>query len=894
MQQAPSLSSEPSAGINRLGGAALLAKPGGQGKDGRPDDDRPGETAGAGFAAEVFALLAKAAERQSGGPPGPAAGMDRAALFAVLEKLEAELKAYGSGDGFLDKKNFAKLEAGLRAWHSRQAGESQDNAGAEPARGTPSPQHRDKTEREGAEPQNASSGGCGGAEGREGSLEQFDRLTRELQNALAQLAHIEARQSGLPSSLPVSRIPRESFAGQAGESTLALLAKQIDLLRQQLTERFESGLAAAMLEVASLSKRLDEVMAAFEPLTALERLIADIQAKLDDTRRDLCKFLEESLLKPKPQDEAAERILWEIAGLRASQEDAARKAAQSMAALEESLGEITRQWVRKQTSTPAARPAIPGVSDPFAPIFADLARKSDESALAIGVKPSASAAALRGALNPVKPGGETAQKNDAPSDGEDFLIEPGLGFQARSAALERHYGSVPDKDVQDSGVTMSRTDFIAAARQASRKTEGGRPCGAPLAQPKSALNLGATLAAYLHRLFRAGNHRLMMALAALLAVLAAVLLAGVLSQAGAGRALTGIFKRQTGVISAKPPESPPAGGVPKMQSLRALPFAQLITDPGQQNAAKAAQDAQAPKAAASSNPPGRSEPWLDPGSPFGDIFSPPALSGAKVTATGFVPSSSRQAPSAPPAAGNAVSQAIPAIPQAREAPPPPSEAPQSAALAARAQSGDAAAQFELARRYAQAGGTRNYELAAQWFGKAAMQGHAIAEFRLGSLYERGLGVARDLQRARELYQRAAEKGNVRAMHNLGVLAAEGPDGKPNYASAALWFGKAADFGIRDSQYNVAVLLARGLGVPKDLLKSYTWFAVVAASGDADAARRRDEIAARLTTSELASASAAAASFRPREPDPAVNETPAPQAGGPPEQAAPLAPKVSGL
>ncbi|HET6376671.1 MAG TPA: hypothetical protein VFF88_11545, partial [Methylocella sp.] len=342
------------------------------------------------------------------------------------------------------------------------------------------------------------------------------------------------------------------------------------------------------------------------------------------------------------------------------------------------------------------------------------------------------------------------------------------------------------------------------------------------------------------------------------------------------------------------PEAPPAGGAPEEQSLRALPFAQLIANPGREDVAKTAQHAQAPAAAASSGRPSRPEPWREPSSPFGDIFSPLALSGVKVTAPGFVPSPARNVPSAPQAAGVAASQAGDAPPQAGGAPSPPSESPQSAALAARAQSGEAAAQFELARLYAQAGGPRNYELAAQWFGKAAMQGHAIAGFRLGSLYERGLGVARDLQRAKELYQQAAEKGNVRAMHNLGVLAAEGPDGKPNYASAALWFGKAADFGIRDSQYNVAVLLARGLGVPKDLVKSYTWFAVVAASGDADAARRRDEIAARLTTSELASASAAAASFRPREPDPAANETPGPQAGGPPPQAAPLTPKVSGL
>jgi TPR repeat protein len=92
----------------------------------------------------------------------------------------------------------------------------------------------------------------------------------------------------------------------------------------------------------------------------------------------------------------------------------------------------------------------------------------------------------------------------------------------------------------------------------------------------------------------------------------------------------------------------------------------------------------------------------------------------------------------------------------------------------------ATAQFDLAVHYAEASsGERNYELAAQWYGKAAEQGLAVAEYRLASLYEKGLGVGRDMQRAKNLYQRAAEKGNTRAMHNLGVLAVESTDGRPN-------------------------------------------------------------------------------------------------------------------
>jgi localization factor PodJL len=58
-------------------------------------------------------------------------------------------------------------------------------------------------------------------------------------------------------------------------------------------------------------------------------------------------------------------------------------------------------------------------------------------------------------------------------------------------------------------------------------------------------------------------------------------------------------------------------------------------------------------------------------------------------------------------------------------------------------------------------------------------------------------------------------------------------------------------GIGDSQYNLAVLYARGIGVGQNLSEAYLWFALAAKGGDADAARKRDELAARLDPKMLA-------------------------------------------
>ena len=199
-----------------------------------------------------------------------------------------------------------------------------------------------------------------------------------------------------------------------------------------------------------------------------------------------------------------------------------------------------------------------------------------------------------------------------------------------------------------------------------------------------------------------------------------------------------------------------------------------------------------------------------------------------------------------------------------------------AAMKDLASQGDSAAQFELGSRYADGRGVaRDFKTAAQWFEKAAGQGLAPAEYRIGSIYEKGVGVERDYVKARDWYRRAAEHGNVRAMHNLAVLFAEGGDGKPDYISAANWFRRAAEHGVRDSQYNLGILCARGLGTGQNLVQSYMWFAVAAAQGDEDAAKKRDDVAGRLDSSQLGAAKALVEGFRPSPLDKASNEPPLP-------------------
>jgi localization factor PodJL len=204
--------------------------------------------------------------------------------------------------------------------------------------------------------------------------------------------------------------------------------------------------------------------------------------------------------------------------------------------------------------------------------------------------------------------------------------------------------------------------------------------------------------------------------------------------------------------------------------------------------------------------------------------------------------------------------------------------------------GDAAAQYEIAQRYAEGRGVaQNLTEAAEWFERAAKHGLVPAQFRLGGLYEKGLGVKKNLETARRFYIAAGGAGNAKAMHNLAVLYVEGIDGKPDYQTAARWFHKAADYGVVDSQYNLAILYARGIGVEQNLAEAYKWFALAARDGDADSVKKRDDLAARLDRHSLDAAAQAIQAWAAQQQPEAAVEVKTPPGGWDQAAAPPIVP-----
>ncbi len=181
------------------------------------------------------------------------------------------------------------------------------------------------------------------------------------------------------------------------------------------------------------------------------------------------------------------------------------------------------------------------------------------------------------------------------------------------------------------------------------------------------------------------------------------------------------------------------------------------------------------------------------------------------------------------------------------------------ALLARAQAGDASAEYQVGWAYEIGDGVlKDFTQSSIWFRKAAEQGSVDAQALLCAHYVDGSGVPKDSVQAAIWCRKAAEQGDAFAQFDLGSSYATG-DGVPqDYALAASWYLKAANQGYADAQFNLGRLYFLGSGVRKDYGEAYFWFSLSAAGTyyeDAEARRAkaqqsRDLAATKLTKRQL--------------------------------------------
>ena len=150
-----------------------------------------------------------------------------------------------------------------------------------------------------------------------------------------------------------------------------------------------------------------------------------------------------------------------------------------------------------------------------------------------------------------------------------------------------------------------------------------------------------------------------------------------------------------------------------------------------------------------------------------------------------------------------------------------------------AEQGDADAQFRLGRRYANGWGiAQDVSQAAQWYRRAAEQGQAEAQYELGLMYDSGKGVAKDHSLAVLWYRKAAEQGHAGAQNNLGGSYKSGEGVAQDARQAVLWYRKAAEQGNALAQNNLGVMYKSGKGVAKDARQAVLWYRKAAEQGQA--------------------------------------------------------------
>ena len=673
------------------------------------------------------------------------------------------------------------------------------------------------------------------------TLAQLERAITTLREMSTHIASNETVRN-LASQVQSLREKVEFMAhGGAGGEALSHLEQRIAALSDALTERAQSGAAAApRLEalVESLSDKIEQVQHSRDNGDAfghLEDRILKLVEKLDasDSRLGHLEALERGLADLLMHAEANRD-----SGPRADASPGANDLKHDIALTQDALDAVHGTLGHVVDRLAMIEKNIRGEARPRAPDESELllSHPVDSPPLAAAMpmpEPLAAAASPEPALRRMPPATQLPIDPDLP-------LEPGSGRPlmranpaARIAASEAALGGT-----RPAATAGEQSGFIAAARRAAQAAGQKPSTRGSRAEPPVGQEPGPSLRSKMMKRVKS----LFIAASIIAIVIGSIQIAGNVLNRGSSGTQTAQAPAansnqiETAVRSAAPE---PIAAVPA--NPLALPKLSATTPLAQPSGNMSI--AIAPSS-------GTTTPAMP------SLFSPPMLEPSRdITGSISRPASGQPArPIAPKQPSQDTAGQLPAAiggPRLR-----------SAAVA-----GDGAAAYEVAMRYAEGRGVPvNMEEAARWYERAADKGLAPAQFRYASLLEKGQGVKKDLPQARRLYVAAAAKGNGKAMHNLAVLYAEGIDGKPDYNNAVQWFRKAALHGIADSQYNLGVLCARGLGTAKSYAEAYKWFALAAAQGDKESAKKRDDTAAHMDAAALAAAEATVKTFVP-EPQP---------------------------
>ncbi len=155
----------------------------------------------------------------------------------------------------------------------------------------------------------------------------------------------------------------------------------------------------------------------------------------------------------------------------------------------------------------------------------------------------------------------------------------------------------------------------------------------------------------------------------------------------------------------------------------------------------------------------------------------------------------------------------------------------------------------------------DYGVALREFRPLAEGGNARAEYRLGTMLAKGLGVPRDYKQSVQWLNKAAMRGNAHAQNDLGVLYDLGRGVAVDPKAAAQSFRKAAEQGLGAAQLNLASLYRQGRGVPIDPVEAFAWANAASELGEYGAQKLLDSVAKSMTPAQIEHAQRRAQQYR---------------------------------
>lgn len=161
----------------------------------------------------------------------------------------------------------------------------------------------------------------------------------------------------------------------------------------------------------------------------------------------------------------------------------------------------------------------------------------------------------------------------------------------------------------------------------------------------------------------------------------------------------------------------------------------------------------------------------------------------------------------------------------------------------------------------------DYATALREWQPLAKQGQAAAQYQIGLLHANGQGVPKDDAQARQWYEKAANQGHALAQVNLGSLYDYGRGGSQDFRMAVRWYLRAANQENDLAQQKLGLLYERGDGVQKDFVKAYMWYKLGTAKGRTPGTIRRDDLATRMTSDQLAEAKKLVREWKPKPNEP---------------------------